>query len=218
MRLKKELLKSSRIYLILDTQVKSYDQLFEIVKKAFQSGIRIFQLRDKCGSARDILRFCDKMCSLINDEAIFIINDRIDLALIGRADGVHLGQDDIPLSSARGMVGFEPIIGVSCQNLEHAREAQAQGADYIGFGSVFKTLTKPDRLPMDLDLLQKVAREITIPVFAIGGINKQNIKIVLEQGIKYVAVCRSLLDADNFAKDAAELQYLIKAKEDGLRE
>ena len=113
-----------------------------------------------------------------------IVNDRVDLAVLGGAAGVHLGQEDIPLKAARRMMGNQAIIGVSCQTLTHARQAEREGADYIGFGSVFKTQTKPDRSPMDLKLLQRVMREIRIPVFAIGGITCENVGRLREVGVE----------------------------------
>ena len=125
------------MYLILDAQVNSYGQLLDILKRSIRCGVDIVQLRDKAGSAREILKFSEKALKIVGDKMPFMINDRVDLAIMAGAAGVHLGQEDIPIAFARKMLGKKRIIGASCQTLEHARSAQREGADYIGFGSVF---------------------------------------------------------------------------------
>src|SRR3989344_4118194 len=104
------------------------------------------------------------------------------------------------------------MIGVSCQSYEHARQAQAQGADYVGFGSVFKTLTKPERNPMNLDLLKRIVREISIPVFAIGGIGAQNIAALRAVGVKHFAVCRAICTARNIREATSDIKKEISGQ------
>ncbi|OGX30025.1 MAG: hypothetical protein A2705_02695, partial [Omnitrophica WOR_2 bacterium RIFCSPHIGHO2_01_FULL_52_10] len=157
---KKKLLHQAELYLILDRQVNDDGRLFEIAWESIRHGVDIIQLRDKLGAARDTLRCLKGILRAVNGRVPVIINDRADLASLTGADGVHLGQDDVPVKDARRMLGTKAIIGVSCQSYEHARQAQLAGADYIGFGSVFKTLTKPERNPMNLDLLKKVIQEV----------------------------------------------------------
>lgn len=200
MRSNKKCLASAKLYLILDTQVNTYTQLLEILKRSILCGVDIVQLRDKSGCARDILAFAKEAKKIIGGKAPFIINDRVDLALIADASGVHLGQDDIPIDGARRMLGSKKIIGISCQNFEHARRAQKDGANYIGFGSVFKTQTKPGRSPMDLEVFKKVVREIKIPVFAIGGITSDNVGQLRKFGVERVAVCRGICLAKNVSE------------------
>ena len=243
-------LNQAKLYLILDAEVRNYDALFEIAKQAVAGGVDVLQLRDKKGSAENILKFFQRLleffhrnCPQISksssfpnalvgnprqihsgtgpDEAMirpptktfggdsfgisskkflmipFIINDRVDLALACGASGVHLGQEDVPVSVARKMMGPEAIIGVSCQNLQQAKQAEQEGADYIGFGSVFKTKTKPQRSPMDLKLLEEVIRKIKIPIFAIGGIAPENILTLCRIGVQRIAVCRAICEAEN---------------------
>ena len=197
---KKKLLKNSKLYLILDAQVNNYNQLFEITKKAVAVGVDIIQLRDKTGSSKDILKISKRLIKFIDGKIPFILNDRADLSLAIFADGVHLGQDDLPLKDARKILGNKAIIGVSCQNFNHAKKAQDDGADYIGFGSVFKTQTKPDRSPMNPGLLKRVARNIKIPVFAIGGIDMSNVEKVKNLGITRFAVCRAICNAKDVKK------------------
>ena len=138
---KRKLLQESRIYCVLDTQVAGYDRLFEILDCSADAGVDVFQIRDKYGSARQIVEFTRRAMKRLKGEKLFIVNDRVDLALLAGADGVHAGQDDPDVADIRSMVDKDFIIGASCQTLEQAVEAQQQGADYIGFGSVFKTLT-----------------------------------------------------------------------------
>jgi thiamine-phosphate pyrophosphorylase len=192
MRLKRKLLNDAKLYLILDRQVNTYDQLIEIARKAVSAGIDVIQLRDKKGSAEEIIDFSKSLSEVADDKALVIVNDRVDLAMASYAAGVHLGQEDIPLAEARQKMGPDGVIGISCQTLEQAKKAQDEGADYIGFGSVFKTLTKPGRSPMDLDVLKKVIREIRIPVFAIGGITVENLKLLDVCNVHRVAVCRAI--------------------------
>ncbi len=139
----------------------------------------------------------------------FIVNDRVDLAILAKADGVHLGQDDISYSDARKLLGPRAIIGVSCQNMEQARKAQKEGADYIGFGSVFKTKTKPERNPMDLKLLQTVLKKIEIPVYPIGGISRANIDLIVKAGSSRAAVCRDILLAKHPGQAVAEFKSIL---------
>ncbi|MBU1997037.1 MAG: thiamine phosphate synthase [Candidatus Omnitrophica bacterium] len=188
-------MRNSRLYLILDAQVNSYSELFEIAKKAVRGKVDIVQLRDKNGNTKGILSFSEKLKKLTDGKILFILNDRPDLALAVSADGVHLGQDDIPIKCARKILGNNAMIGVSCQNYSHAKKAQDEGADYIGLGSVFKTLTKPGRQPMDVALIKKIAKTINIPVFAIGGIELSNISEVKSLGIDRFAVCRGICKA-----------------------
>jgi len=195
--------------LILDRQVNDDGRLFEIAWESIRHGVDIIQLRDKLGAARDTLRCLKGILRAVNGRVPVIINDRADLASLTGADGVHLGQDDVPVKDARRMLGTKAIIGVSCQSYEHARQAQLAGADYIGFGSVFKTLTKPERNPMNLDLLKKVIQEVSVPVFAIGGIRAQNIAALRTIGVKHFAICRAVCTARNIKEAVSEIKKEI---------
>jgi thiamine-phosphate pyrophosphorylase len=209
MRSNKKLLACAKLYLILDTQVLGYNSLLQVLKDSVRGGIDIVQLRDKKGSTKEILDFCRKVLKITKAQIPFIINDRADLSLFSGADGLHLGQDDLECSLARRMLGKNKIIGVSCQNLKQASAAEAFGADYIGFGSVFKTQTKPGRQPMDLDLLQKVVKQVNIPVFPIGGINRENIRKLIPLGVTRAAVCRDILLAKDPAQAVRELKISL---------
>ena len=196
--------------MILDRQVNSYERLFEIAQRTIPAGVDIIQLRDKNGSASEILSFSKHILKLTKNHVPYIINDRVDLAIIGQACGVHLGQDDIPLKIARRMIGNKAMIGVSCQTFAQAEKAMKEGADYIGFGSVFKTLTKPSRSPMDLKLLSRIVHNSKIPVFVIGGIDLKNISQLNEIGIQRVVVCRAICQSRNCERAVENFKHALE--------
>lgn len=200
------LLNAAKLYLILDRDVNSYEELFEIAGKAVASGVDIIQLRDKNGSAKDILDFSKNILKVIKGRIPYIINDRVDLAVVSGSSGVHLGQDDVPIMQARKMMREAAVIGASCQTYDQAQKAQKEGADYIGFGSVFKTLTKPDRQPLELELLKKVFKDIEIPVFAIGGIDLKNVIQLKNIGVNRIAVCRAICEAADVGKTVQQFK------------
>ena len=152
--------------------------------------IGIIQLRDKLSPKSEIsrqARFIKKR--LKGTSNLFIINDHPDIALNTGADGVHLGQDDVSLTKARQILGNKKIIGISCHNLSQAIAAQAQGADYISLGPIFRTQTKPGSRAIGLRALKRIKEKIDIPFFAIGGINLKNLDKLIARGIKRVAIC-----------------------------
>lgn len=188
-------LNAAKTYIILDTQVLPYAKLLSVLKPMVYAGVGLVQLRDKMGTARDQIAFCKAAKKITENKTLLIMNDRVDVALLSGCDGVHVGQEDIALKDVFSLTQGKLIVGVSCQNVLHARRAEREGAHYIGFGSIFKTKTKPERQPMLLNLLQKVHNQIKIPIYPIGGINRENIKSLLSYGIKRVAVCREALEA-----------------------
>ena len=194
---RKKFLASTKLYVVLDNSVADLEKLFVILKKTVAAGTKIIQLRSKMGSARDILIFSRKALSVTKGKALFIVNDRVDLALLSNSDGVHLGQDDLTIQEARKILGAGRIIGVSCQTLAQAKRAQKEGADYIGFGSVFKTKTKPERTGLDLKIVSQVSRQIKVPVFFIGGITLYNLGQTVEKGGMRIAVTRAICEASD---------------------
>jgi thiamine-phosphate pyrophosphorylase len=210
MRLKRKILEAARLYLILDTEVRDYLALVKIAKEAVRSGVDIVQLRDKHGFAQDILAFSQQVLKIIPPHVPYIINDRVDLAAASRAAGVHIGENDVPMAIARKIIGRDAVMGVSCQTLSQAQAAEGAGADYIGFGSVFKTLTKPERSPLDLELLKKVMQRIKIPVFAIGGIDERNVASLRALGVKRIAVCRAICLARDVGKATRRLREALE--------
>jgi thiamine-phosphate pyrophosphorylase len=166
----------------------------ELVEAQIRGGVDVVQLREKDASKRKKLELGFKLRTVTRREHIlFIVNDDVDLALILDADGVHLGQDDIPIDYARPMMQ-DKIIGVSTHSLEQVKDAVASGADYLGFGPVFDTSTKPDTEPLvGLSLLSQVKEICPIPFLAIGGIDHTNIHLLREAGCHGAAVISDIL-------------------------
>lgn len=167
-----------------------------------EAGIRWVQYREKNKTKKELFFDALKLREMTRRfDACFIVNDYADIALAVDADGVHLGQDDLPLSDARRIMG-DKIIGISTHNLAEAIEAEKGGADYIGFGSIFPTDTKEGVIIQGLEALKEIKNSVNIPVIAIGGINADNVKSVFETGCYGVAVSSGLLKGD--IRDNAE--------------
>ena len=196
-------LKNSQLYLVTSPS----EQLLDTVEASLQGGLTLVQYRDK--NADDVVRleYAEKLCHLCHSyNALFIINDRIDLALMVNADGVHLGQQDVPITLAKQILGPQKIIGRSTTNQKEMEQAIAHGADYIGVGPVYATPTKPDKAAAGLDYINYAAENCSIPWFAIGGIDTNNINDVLTAGAERVAVVRSIMEAD---QPTLATQYFI---------
>ena len=212
MKLRKHLLKKSRVYLILDRPGLSGFSLKKISSLVSGREIGLIQLRDKFSAQADRLKFAIKLAKhLASTKALLIINDYVDVAVACGADGVHLGQDDLSLKQARKVLGKDKIIGISCHNLAQALKAQKEGADYIGIGPIYATATKPEYRPIGLDILGKLKDKIKIPYFAIGDIHAGNLKEIIAAGARRVAVCRAILKAHN-PKAAVRQLYKILNK------
>jgi len=197
MKLRKALLRKSLLYLILDKPEFS---------KLSPRGIGLIQLRDKVSPKADVLRSALKLARFLNkSKTLFIVNDYIDVAILSGADGVHLGQKDLPLKQARLLLGRDKIIGISCHNLRQALKAQREGADYIGIGPIYPTATKPEYRPIGLRVLRKLKNKIKIPYFAIGNVNAGNIGEIIAAGARRIAVSQAILKADNPAYAASLL-------------
>ncbi len=165
----------------------------DIVPALLDAGIKGIQLRDKNITRRELYDAALKLRSLTSRySAMLIINDYPDLAIASEADGVHLGQDDLPLAEAKKIVS-DKIIGISTHSMQQALDAFRGGADYIGFGPVFSTMTKDAGAPKGLDTLGQVAAAVNIPVVAIGGINQDNVDSVASAGCSSVAVISALM-------------------------
>jgi thiamine-phosphate pyrophosphorylase len=186
-------LANCRLYAITDERLHPGRDLIAVMEEALQGGAGIVQLRDKTGSKREILGKAKALRSLTRRYgALFIVNDHIDIALAADADGVHLGQDDLPLPEARKIMGSR-IVGISTHSIEQAKEAERGGADYIGVGPVFPTRTKPDAAAVTVSLVRQAAREIRIPFFAIGGIKLDNADEVLAAGAKRICAVSEIV-------------------------
>ncbi|OGR85413.1 MAG: thiamine-phosphate diphosphorylase [Elusimicrobia bacterium RIFCSPLOWO2_01_FULL_54_10] len=189
---------ASKLYVVATPAAAGQD-VTAVVEKALRGGADVVQLRDKHSSAADILKAAKKLKRICQaHDALFIVNDRVDIALASGADGVHLGQEDLPLDEARKIVeryGRDNsfLIGRSTHSLEQALAAQNEGADYLGCGPVFATPTKPDYLAQGLELVRQYRERIRIPFVAIGGIDDSNISQVAAAGARCVAVVRAVM-------------------------
>ncbi len=210
MKLRKHLLKRSRLYLILDKPTLSKRSL-ENIYSALRGKIGLIQLRDKQGAKSDVLDLASKLSKrLKKSKTLFIVNDYVDVAIACGADGLHLGQDDLSVKEARRILGKDKIIGVSCHNLAQALKAQSQGADYIGIGPIYSTPTKPEYKPIGLKILRQLKGKIKIPYFAIGNIHSGNITEVVASGAGRIAVCRPILKAADPKAAAKRLYEILK--------
>lgn len=177
-----------------------------IARGCLRSGIGIIQYRDKSQDIRGFYQNALGLKKIIADKALFIINDRADIARLVDSDGLHLGQDDLPIEAARRIIGRSKIIGKSCHSLKQAILAQEEGADYISIGPIFATPTKPDYPAVGLSLLESALEKIKIPITAIGGIDKTNIERVKDTGASIIAVVRAICQANDIPKAVKELQ------------
>lgn len=181
----------------------------KIAAEACEGGARIVQYRDKNSGRNEMLRIAEEIRAITEENnVLFIVNDFIDIALLSGADGVHLGQDDIPLEKARGIAPDNFIIGISTHSLPQAVEAQDRGADYIGIGPVFDTPTKKTYKPIGLSTVKEVVSGVNIPVVAIGGLNLENIGQLVKIGVKNVAMVREF--QENTAKKVKKANFLLK--------
>lgn len=187
----------------------------ERVQAALRGGARIVQYRDKSGEATARRREAGEIleqCRRAN--ALCLINDDIELCAAIDADGVHVGEDDAAIQAARTRLGPDRIIGASCYNdLQRARDAAAAGADYVAFGAIYPSPTKPRARRADLDLLRTARRELGIPICAIGGITPENAAPVVAAGADMIAVIQGITEAPNPEAAARRLQALFATTE-----
>lgn len=202
------------LYLITDTALARISHT-QIVRKALSAGVRTIQLREKNMSKKDFYKEAAAIMEIVKRQgARLIVNDYVDIAKAIDADGVHLGQDDMPAEEARRVLGSKKIIGISTHNQAQAVRAEEAGADYIGFGPVFETATKDSGKPKGIAGLRRIRRRIRIPVVAIGGITWENVSMVRESGADACAVISGILSGDINA-NVRKLMNAIKEKGHG---
>jgi thiamine-phosphate pyrophosphorylase len=186
-----------RLYVIIDEKYLFKYRPHEIIKIFEKNGVTMVQLRIETLSDKTFYNYAKKIKKAISRPHVkFIINNRIDIAQACHADGVHLGQHDIPIPVARTILGSGFIIGASARTVKDALIAQKQGADYIGVGAVFKTKTKQDAPVCGLSLLQSISKHVDVPVVGIGGITGKNYKTVLRSGASGIAVCSYIFEGN----------------------
>lgn len=187
-----------RLYVIVDRATAGARDLSALLEAALRGGADAIQLRDKQASATQLLRQAQRLLPLTRSAGVaLLINDRVDIACAVGADGVHLGQDDLPIRKARAILGPGRLIGQSTHSLEQALAAQKQGADYIGFGPLFPTPTKPDARSVGLEQIAEVTSRVHLPVVCIGGIDAETLPRVVSAGARCIAVVRAVCDAED---------------------
>ena len=208
--IKSALLNNKNIYLITSQNDMDDSEFIDRIALILNAGVKLIQYREKNKTAKEMINIAKKLrqlCSMY--DALLIINDRIDIAKIVDADGVHLGQDDIDINSARKLLGEDKIIGISTHKPDDAIIAQENNADYIGVGPVFKTPTKPTTTPVGLEYVKWVSQNIKIPFYAIGSIDETNVNEVINAGATRVAAIRALMNASDINKTISKFNEVL---------
>lgn len=201
------------VYLVLGIEEAGGLSALETVRRAIAGGVQAVQLREKHAPLRRVLEIGGAMRQLCREHGVlFIVNDRVDVALLLEADGVHVGQDDLPASAARKLVGEDMFIGVSASSIDEARWALAEGADYLGVGAIYATGSKSDAGdPVTPVLLGEIRTHTDVPLVAIGGITYENCPEVMEQGANGVAVISAIVGQPDPEAAAAQLRKVVAA-------
>jgi len=178
----------------------------EVARQAIRGGAKVIQLRDKQKSMSELLPIARELKRVCAEQgALFIVNDYVDLALAADADGVHVGQKDLPVVEVRSILPIDKIIGCSAATLDEAIAAEAAGADYVAVGSIYPTSSKADTRPAGLETLRQVVEKVSVPVVAIGGINPDNVRDVISAGAHAVAVISAVAGAEDVEGAARQL-------------
>jgi thiamine-phosphate pyrophosphorylase len=203
------------LYLVTDRELVSAGTLEDAVGAAIRGGCTVVQVREKTASSREFLDRARRVRRITDALGVpLIVNDRADIALAAGADGLHIGQDDLPLSDARRVVG-DMVIGVSVASLDEALAAKAGGADYLGVGAMFPTDTKKDTRSVSIDELARIKRETGLPVVAIGGISEATLPSLSRAGIDGIAVVSAILSHSDANAAAASLKAKFLALSGG---
>ncbi|MCX5678222.1 MAG: thiamine phosphate synthase [Candidatus Omnitrophica bacterium] len=206
---KKKLLKDSLLCVILDRDILKGKALIAVARKALRAGADMLQLRSKHSSTEEALETASALKALTRCYGVpLIINDRVDIAAAVDSDGVHIGQADLRVGTARKILGSGKLIGVTAAGLAEAKRAKEEGADYIGVGPVFKTPIKASKRAIGVEALKKI-RNLRIPIIAIGGIDCKNISGLAQNGFKRVAVIRAVCSSRETLSSTRKLKEAI---------
>ncbi|HWR31410.1 MAG TPA: thiamine phosphate synthase [Negativicutes bacterium] len=197
------------LYLVTDGGDKNIDTFCETVDQAVGGGVTLVQLREKTATSRDFYELALRIKAITDRHNVpLIINDRLDIALAVDADGLHIGQEDLPVAVARRLLGPNKILGATAATVKDAVAAQAGGADYLGSGAVYPTSTKQGKALLPLTTLSQIKQAVHIPVVAIGGISADNIGPVRQSGVDGVAVVSSIMNSPDPASTAKEMKRI----------
>lgn len=199
------------LYVVTDEQLSHGVSHAEIARQVVQGGADVVQLRDKYATGRHFYEAAVQVRDVTRgSDTLFIVNDRLDIALAVGADGVHLGQQDMPLLAARRVAPNDLLIGISVSTVQEALRAEHEGADYIAFGPVFPTASKSDAGPgLGLKTLRDIGQAITIPLVAIGGIGPANVSDVISNGADGVAVISAVVGQEDIAGATRDLKRMV---------
>ena len=201
----------SSLYFITDSSAFEEIEFLYRVEQALQGGVTLLQLREKDKSTREYIALAEKVHSFaLKYNVPLIIDDRVDVALAIDAEGVHVGQSDMPVALARKLMGKDKIVGATTKTVEQAKEAFEQGADYLGVGAIYPTTTKVKTVLTSTDTLRDICSAVPIPVNAIGGLNKDNIDILEGIEISGICVVSAIMKADNPKTATEELKARAK--------
>ncbi|RKD32299.1 thiamine phosphate synthase [Thermohalobacter berrensis] len=186
------------LYLVTDRKVLRGKDFFKSIESAIKGGVTLIQLREKNLTSKEFYETSVKVREITKKYNIpLIINDRLDIALAVDADGLHIGNNDLPVEVARKLLGPDKILGYTACNLKRAKDGESKGADYLGVGSVFPTTTKDNPVRITIEELAKIKKTVNIPVVAIGGINEENVSKVIDANVDGVAVVSAILGKDD---------------------
>jgi thiamine-phosphate pyrophosphorylase len=199
------------LYLVTDNS-DDVEKFLKTIEEAIKGGVTVVQIREKTADTLDFYNLALKVKEITTKHNVpLIINDRVDIALAIDADGVHVGQSDMPGDVTRKLIGEDKILGISAATIDEAKKAQKDGADYIGTGAVFPTSTKDDAESVTKDELTEIVKSIDIPVVAIGGINLENASQLTDTGIAGLSVVSAIMSSDNPKKSSQELLKIFNS-------
>ncbi|SDA44035.1 thiamine phosphate synthase [Methanobrevibacter millerae] len=199
------------LYLVTDNS-DNEEKFLKTIEDAILGGVSVVQIREKTADTLDFYNLALKVKKITGKYNVpLIINDRVDIALAIDADGVHVGQSDMPCDVTRKLIGKDKILGVSAATVEEAQKAEKDGADYIGTGAIFPTATKDDAESVTINELKEIVESINIPVVAIGGITLKNASELVDTGIAGLSVVSAIMSADNPKKASEELLNIFNS-------
>lgn len=206
--------KIGRLHVITDTELQTRFSHIELANLAIAGGADTIQFRQKNGPTREMIETARQIMQLCMEHSVtFIVNDRLDVAIASDSDGVHLGQDDFPIPLAREILGENKIIGGSAVTLDEARKCLDEGADYVGFGPVYPTASKKDAGPVTgIERMKEVIDRISLPLIAIGGVNKDNAAEVIQKGAHGIAVISAVCCQQDPERATRELLRALKGE------
>ncbi len=201
------------LYFITDSTGFSETEFLQRIEAALQGGVSFMQIREKERTTREYLALAKKVHALTLQYGVpLIVDDRLDVAMAVDAEGVHLGQSDMPVATARKLWGQEKIIGATAKTVEQAQEAYNQGADYLGVGAIYPTTTKVKTVLTSVDTLRDICKAVLIPVNAIGGLNKENIDVLKGVPIAGICVVSAIMKAEDPKVAAEQLRESMGSK------